>query len=179
MQEPVLMIRKKVLNVGGRNRPCVQVQAVVDPAIQAILSEHFLNETLFKRTMYQSGLPEGAPLPGPSLASHLMAFVKNDACPEIAVKTLLAGQMYQASGIWEVLAFEYIAKRAFDSLAVMIGSVAELGTETYYSPKGSDVAQHAADVVAEKRAADKVIAADALLAADALAAEASAMQNAA
>lgn len=173
------MIRKKVLNIGGRNRPCVQVQAEVDPAIQAILMEHFVNENLFKRTMYQSGLPEGVPAPGPSLAGHLMNFVKNDACPEIAVKTLLAGQMYQASGIWEVLAFEYIAKRAFDSLCVMVGSVGELGTETYYSPKGPDVARHAADVVAERAAANKVLAAEALVAADALAAEVAALQTAA
>lgn len=171
MQEPVLMIRKKVLNIQGRNRPCVQVQAIIDPAIQAILMEHFFNEPLFKRTMYQSGLPEGVVPPGPSLATHLSAFIRNDACPEIAVKTILAGQMYQASGIWEVIAFEYLAKRAFDSLVAMIVSVAELGSETYYSPHGTDTANLAADFVAEKVAAAKVLAAEA--------AEALALQDAA
>lgn len=153
MQAPILRIRKKILTIQGKVRPCVQVQAYVDPRLQSTLVEHFGNEPLFKKSMYAGGLPEGATPPTASLAPMLAGFLKNDACPEISVKTLLAGQMHQASGAWEMLSFEFIAKRAFDSLVELATCVSELGTETYYAPSGADAAMHAADIAAEKRLA--------------------------
>ncbi len=60
--------------------------------------------------------------------------LKNDACPEITVKTILAGQLFQAQSVWEMKAFEYIACRAFDSFVDFTQTVVELGTETTYAP---------------------------------------------
>ena len=136
------------MNIQGRNRPVVQIQAEVDPAIREPLSEHFINENLFKRSSYASGFPQGVPLPSPSVAPHLGNMLKSDACPEITVKTILAGQNYQANGIWDMMAFEYVAKRAFDNLLDVIATVAELKTETIYRGPNSDMISVAADVTA-------------------------------
>lgn len=138
MQAPVLKIRKKVLNIQGRDRPCVQVLAVMDPLAKAALEAHFKEVNLFKRTMYANGFPKDVPQPEPELAGHLSAFVRDDACPEVSVKTLLAGQLYQAQGPWDMMAFEYIAKRAFDSLLLLLSCCGELGRETLYAPAGTD-----------------------------------------
>lgn len=137
------------MNIQGRNRPCVQVQAVVDPDIQATLLEHFPNENLFKRSSYAMGLPAGVTPPSPSIAPHLAALLKNDACPEITVKTILAAQLHQGASLWEAMAFEYIAKRAFDSLVDIVQCVSELKTETVYLGPGSDLAAFAADTALE------------------------------
>lgn len=134
MQPPKLLIRKGMVMIQGRNRPCIQVLAVVDPAIKAKLEESFGTENLFKRSAYSMGFPAGTPLPLPTLAPHLAALIKNDACPEITVKTLLAGQLFQAQSVWEMKAFEYIACRAFDAFVDFTQAVIELGTETTYAP---------------------------------------------
>lgn len=144
-----LLIRKGMVSIQGRSRPCIQIQAAIDPDMQAVLLEHFSNENLFKRSSYSSGLPAGVPLPAPALSPHLFNLLKNDACPEITVKTILAGQLHQANGIWEMMAFEYIAKRAFEGLLDMMACVNELQTETSYAGGGSDVAAFAADTAAE------------------------------
>lgn len=149
MQAPKLLIRKAMVNVQGRIRPCVQIIAEIDPKMKDMLNQQFSTEALFKRVMYQSGLPQGAPPPGPSLAPHLSSFLKNDACPEITVKTILAGQLYQAASLWEVMAFEYIAKRSFDSLTELLLSATELGSETVYYSDTSNIALFAADTAAE------------------------------
>lgn len=149
MSSAKLMIRKGMVTLQGRNRPHVQVQAIVDPGVHAVLLEHFSSENLFKRSSYANGLPAGVPLPPPSLSPHLIAFIKNDACPEITVKTILAGQLQQCMGIWDAMVFEYIAKRAFDALVDMMVSVNELQTETHYTTPASDQAAFAADMAAE------------------------------
>lgn len=147
-----LLIRKALMPIQGRNRPCVQVQAMVDPAIQALLLEHFSNENLFKRSSYAMGLPAGAPIPSPGLAPHLGNLLKSDACPEITVKTILTGQLHQAQTVWEMMAFEYIAKRAFDGLTDIMACVNELQTETTYTGPNSDLAAFAADTDLELQA---------------------------
>ena len=158
MSAPRLLIRKAMINIQGRIRPCIQVQADIAPAMVAKLTEHFLSENLFKRSSYSQGFPAGVPTPAPSLAPHLNNFIKNDACPEITVKTLLTGQMHQCQGIWEVMAFEYVAQRAFDGLCSMMMSVAEVGVETVYAPIGSDLAAFAADLAADMPAVPAAIA---------------------
>jgi hypothetical protein len=149
MSAPRLLIRKAMVDIQGRMRPCIQVQAEVSPAMLAKLNAHFTNENLFRRASYAQGFPEGAPTPSPSMAPHLTAFIKNDACPEITVKTLLAGQMQQCTSIWEVIVFEYIAQRAFDSFCDVMKTVAEIGTETSYQPASLDLSMFAADTAAE------------------------------
>jgi hypothetical protein len=94
MSAPRLLIRKAMMNIQGRVRPCIQVQADVAPTILAKLNEHCLQENLFKRSSYSQGFPAGVPMPAPALVPHLNALIKNDACPEITVKTILAGQMH-------------------------------------------------------------------------------------
>lgn len=134
MQPPKLLIRKGMVVVQGRNRPCIQVLAVVDPALKAKLDDLFSSENLFKRTAYSNGFPASMQQPSGPLAPHVAALLKSDACPEITVKTILQGQLHQANSVWEMKAFEYIAQRAFDSLVDFCATVVELGRETVYAP---------------------------------------------
>ena len=55
MSAPRLLIRKVMMNVQGRIRPCIQIQADVPPVLAAQVSGHFINEYLFKRTSYSQG----------------------------------------------------------------------------------------------------------------------------
>lgn len=134
MQAPKLLIRKGMVVVQGRNRPCIQVLAIVDATLKAKLEDLFANENLFKRTAYSNGFPASMPQPTGPLAPHVAALLKSDACPEITVKTILQGQLLQAGSVWEMKAFEYIAQRAFDALVDFCATVVELGRETVYAP---------------------------------------------
>lgn len=134
MQAPKLLIRKGMVVVQGRNRPCIQVLAIVDPLLKAKLEELFASENLFKRAAYSNGFPASMTQPTGPLAPHVGALLKSDACPEITVKTILQGQLLQAGSVWEMKAFEYVAQRAFDSLLEFCMTVVELGRETVYAP---------------------------------------------
>lgn len=150
-----LVIRKGMFLIQGKVRACCNVQAIVDPRVRPILDEHFLGEPLFKRTAYSAAWPAGA-LPVPAaLAPSLSALLKNDACPEITVKTLLAGQLHQGANAWEMMSFEFIAKLAFDNFLAIIQTVNEMGSDVIYTGNGvieTDVAQFDADTAAEMRA---------------------------
>lgn len=150
-----LVIRKGMFLIQGKVRACCNVQAIVDPKVRAILDEHFLAEPLFKRAAYLAAWPVGAlPIPAP-LAPALSALLKNDACPEITVKTLLAGQLHQGANVWEMMAFEFIAKMAFDNFQAIVQTVSEMGSDVIYAGNGvvqSDAAQFDADTDAELRA---------------------------
>jgi hypothetical protein len=124
--------------VQGRNRPCIQVLAIVDPALKTKLEDLFASENLFKRSAYSNGFPASMPQPTGPLAPHVATLLKSDACPEITVKTILQGQLLQASSVWEMKAFEYVAQRAFDSLVDFCATVVELGRETVYAPPEAD-----------------------------------------
>lgn len=153
MSTPQLVIRKAMMDVGGKPRPVIQVQAVFDPALTSRLNELFGTEILFKRAVYAQGFPEGSPVPSPGMAPALGAFLKNDACPEVTVKSLLAGQKVQTNSMWDIVAFEYIAKRCFDNLCEFAAGVAELGTEKhYFGPNTTDFVAFNADTAAEERA---------------------------
>ena len=147
MTTPKLLIRKGMIQIQGRTRPSIQVQAIVDERLAALLMEHFANDPLFKRTMYINGFGDGPGAPGRSLQPLMSSFLKNDACPEISVKTLLAGQSYQGNSLWDLGCFEYIARRAFDALVEMLAIAAELGRETAYG--GPDLAAFEADTTEE------------------------------
>lgn len=153
MQVPKLMIRKGLVAIQGGKRPAIQIFAILDPALKAKLVESYLNENLFKRSSFASGLPDGLLPPPASLATHVAGMVKNDACPEITVKTILNGQVFQGQTLWEVKAFEYFACRAFDALVELLGTVVEMERQTYYTPAGaqllSDAEAFYADTVAE------------------------------
>jgi hypothetical protein len=134
---PKLLIRKRMQQIQGRSRPCCFVQAIVEPAARETLEKHFSSETLFRRASYSQSWPQGSvPVP-PSLAPAVSAFLKNDACPEISVKTLLAGQMHQGASVWEMMSFELIAKVAFDNLLHLVATVSELDRDIYYSGSSS------------------------------------------
>ena len=89
MRAPVLKIRKKVLEVQGQMRPCVQVQAIIDERAQEILEKDFSGVILFKRTLFSNGIPDRVPQPEAMLYPHLANFIKSDTCPEISVKASL------------------------------------------------------------------------------------------
>ena len=116
MAKPHLTITRRMISIHGKTRAVIEVQAVIDPVESALLLGQFPSENLFKRTAYAGGFADGGLQPSPPLARMLQHFMKNDACPEVTVKTLLAGQKYEGSGLWDMLCFEFIAKRAFDGL---------------------------------------------------------------
>ncbi len=116
MTAPQLTITRSMQMVHGKLRPIIGVRAVIAPDDQATLLEHFAAETLFKRTAYANGFSDGGLQPSPALSRMLANFVRNDACPEITVKTLVAGQKYEGSGLWDLMCFAFIAKRSFDGL---------------------------------------------------------------
>ena len=156
MSAPKLVIKKKMLFIQGKVRPCCQVQAYVSPGMQAALDEHFQSETLFKRAAYASSWPANALDVPAALAPALSAFLKNDACPEITVKTILASQMHQGANVWEMMAFEFVAKLAFENFLALTRTVAELGIDVIYDgiAPGSDPGGHidafTADTAAER-----------------------------
>lgn len=127
-----LIIKKRMLFIQGKTRPCCHVQAFVDAGVRAVLDEHFLTDQLFKRAAYAAAWPEGAIDIPPPLAPALSTFLRNDACPEITVKTLLAGQMHQGSNVWEMMAFELIAKLAFENFRALCDTVGELDRDIVY-----------------------------------------------
>ncbi len=149
MQPPKLLIRKGMVMIQGRSRPCIQVLAIVDPTVKARLEESFQGENLFKRSAYATGFPAGFPTPSASLAPHLGILMKSDACPEVTVKTILGGQLYQAGSLWEMKAFEFIARRAFDALVDLIETVLELGRETTYLPAEAQRLAETTELAAE------------------------------
>ena len=152
MSAPKLVIKKKMLFIQGKVRPCCQVQAFVSPELQAALDEHFHAETLFKRAAYASSWPANALEVPAALAPALSAFLKNDACPEITVKTITASQMHQAANVWEMMAFEFIAKLAFENFLALSRTVSELGVDVIYDgvTQGGDLAAFTADTSAER-----------------------------
>ena len=154
MIAPKLLIRKRMLHIQGRMRPCCFVQAIVDPAIQGVLEKHFLAEALFRRASYSTNWPEAAVKIPPSLAPALSALLKNDACPEITVKTLLAGQMQQGVNVWEMLSFELIAKVAFDNLVQLVATIIDLDRDLFYAGNAPlmEIAEFEADTSAELQA---------------------------
>jgi hypothetical protein len=151
MTPPKLLIRKRMIAVQGRPRPSCFVQAQVDPAIQSVLESYFLNETLFRRGAYATSWPEGTAKIPPALAPAMASLLKNDACPEISVKTLLGGQMHPAANAWEMMAFELIAKVAFDNLMQLVVSVIELDRDVHYlgSSAAADLAEFEADMAVD------------------------------
>lgn len=135
----------------GKVRPTCFVQAIVDPAVQNALETYFTTETLFRRAAYSQSWPEGTiKIPG-SLAPALAAFLKNDACPEITVKTLLAGQSYQGANAWEMMSFELIAKVAFDNLLELMITVRQLDRDLQYfgSVPSADLSAFETDAAAD------------------------------
>jgi hypothetical protein len=139
MAAPRLVIKKRMQFIQGKVRPTCHVQAFVEPKLQTILEEHFATEALFKRSAYSANWPATAiPVPAP-LTSAMGNFLKNDACPEITVKTMLAGQMYQGTNAWEMLSFELAAKLSFDNFLALVQAAYELDRDVIYVGLGNDV----------------------------------------
>lgn len=155
-----LSITKSMQMIHGKLRPIADVRAHVDARAAAFLLEHFSNETLFKRTAYANGFTDGGLQASPPLARMLANFIKNDACPEITVKTLLAGQKYEGAGMWDIQCFEFVAKRAFDGLAELAEGVSGFMAPELYHGFGTTpaVAAFHTDTVLEMAAAPAAVA---------------------
>jgi hypothetical protein len=150
-----LLIRKRMVHVQGKVRPVCFVQAILEQAIQSALEGHFATETLFRRAAYSQSWPDGTIKIPASLAPSLSALLKNDACPEITVKTLLAGQSYQGANAWEMMSFELIAKVAFDNLLELMATVRRLDQDLHYfgSAPSADLSAFESDAAADAPAA--------------------------
>lgn len=158
MSQPKLVIKKGMFNIQGKVRACCNIHATVPADLRTKLEEHFLNEPLFKRAAYAASWPENALAIPAALAPHVSALLKNDACPEITVKTILAGQLFQGAGVWEMMSFEFVAKLAFDNFTALLEAVAEMGTDVTYqgtAAKLKDLESFSADTTAEVRALSK------------------------
>ncbi len=163
MQAPKLLIRKGMLLIQGKVRPCCYVQAIVGPEAQALLEEHCLAETMFKRAAYSMSWPRGAIECPPAISPSLSQFLKNDACPEISVKTLLAGQMHQGANVWEMMCFEFVAKLAFNNFVAMVQSMSEIGQDVIYRGQyaGTDAGDGAGQDAGDGALASGAVAIDA------------------
>ena len=133
-----LIIKKRMQFIQGKVRPCCHIQAYVEQDVQAVLEEHFITDVLFKRAAYAQAWPKGALEIPPSIAPALSALLKNDACPEITVKTLLAGQMHQGSNVWEMMSFEFVAKLAFENFLALCDTVGDLNRDVIYDGIASE-----------------------------------------
>jgi hypothetical protein len=151
MAAPKLTIVKKMVLVHGKMRPFIEVKGHVAPTDAAFLLEHFGSEGLFKRTAYANGFTDGGLQASPPLVRMLNHFVKNDACPEVTVKTLLSGQKYEGNGLWDIQCFEFIAKRSFDALIELAEGVRGFNVPAVYHGFGveHDVAAFNADNAAD------------------------------
>ncbi len=160
-----LLIRKRMVNIQGKVRPACFVQAIVAPAAQIALETHFATEALFRRAAYSQSWPEGTVKIPASIAPSLAAFLKNDACPEITVKTLLAGQSYQGANAWEMMSFELIAKVAFDNLLELSRTTMQLDRDVHYfgatpaADLGDDLPAFEADAATDAPASQSSVAA--------------------
>ena len=161
MSRPKLIIKKKMLLIQGKVRPCCQAQAIVSPELQAALDEHFAGETLFKRAAYAQAWPNGALEIPAFLAPALAAFLKNDACPEVTVKSLMSAQLHQGATVWEMMAFEFVAKLAFENFLGLCASVSELGRDVIYEgvSAAADLEAFKADTAVEQLFAAEEMAA--------------------
>lgn len=155
MMPPRLVIRKRMQLIQGKVRPCCFAQAMIDPEIKSVIEEHFLTESLFRRASYSVNWPKGAIEIPPALAPALSTFLKNDACPEITVKTLVAGQLHQAGNVWEMMCFELLAKLAFDNLLAIVATAADLNRDLIFTGtnRQSDIASFNDDMAADSRPA--------------------------
>ena len=160
MMAPKLLIAKRMVTIHGKARPCAFIRAEIEPVDKAKLLEDFANEPLFKRVAYANGFADGGAQPSPALSRMLSNFVKNDACPEITVRTILAGQRFEGAGIWDIECFVFIAKRAFDALAEVAAGVRTFETEIAYFGFGvsDDLVAFAADTTAELVASPLAVA---------------------
>ena len=154
-----LTIAKSMRMVHGKLRPFIEVKAELEPAAKAFLLEHFASETLFRRTAYTNGFTDGGLQASPPLARMLSNFVKNDACPEITVKTLTSGQKYEGAGLWDIQCFDFIAKRSFDALCELAAGTSGFEKPEIYAGFGLDgnLAAFAADTALDMAAAPSPI----------------------
>lgn len=155
-----LTLTKSMRMVHGKLRPYIEVKAEIEPVAKAFLLEHFGTETLFKRTAYANGFTDGGLQASPPLARMLANFVKNDACPEITVKTLTSGQKYEGTGLWDIQCFDFIAKRAFDSLCELAAGAGGFAKPEVYVGFGvaADLAAFTADTALEMASAPAAVA---------------------
>ena len=160
MTAPQLLITKRMVFAHGKNRPLIEVRTIIGDAERAFLLENFAGEGLFKRTAYANGFGDGGLQASPPLVRMLNHFVKNDACPEITVKTLLSGQKYEGAGIWDIQCFEFIAMRAFDTLVELAEGVQGFGCTTPYHGFGitPGLASFEADTALEMAARPTAVA---------------------
>ena len=146
-----LTITKRLTQVQGKTKPVCEAKAIIPLAEAKVLLEHFANEPLFRRAAYANGFDDGGIPPGPGLTKMLGAFTRNDACPEVLVKTIINGQRYEAISFWDTLCFEFVAKRSFDALVVMCEGIRQLDQPQVYHGYGveADVAAFEVDTAAE------------------------------
>jgi hypothetical protein len=151
MTTQYLTIAKSMRMVHGKLRPFIEVKAELDPVSKAYLLEHFSTETLFRRSAYTNGFADGGLQPSPPLSRMLSNFVKNDACPEITVKTLTSGQKYEGAGLWDIQCFDFIAKRSFDALCELAAGAGGFAKPEIYAGFGveADLAAFTTDTALE------------------------------
>jgi hypothetical protein len=159
MSRPHLTITKRMALIHGKMRPLIEVKATVSPDAMKMLIETFPNETLFKRTAYTTGFGGAGLQPSPALERMLNNFVKNDACPEVTVKTLIQGQKFEGTGVWDIQCFDFVAKRSFDALLELVEGVAGFGTTATYQGANAtaDLADFNLDTISEMATAPATI----------------------
>lgn len=136
--DPYLLVRRQIITDHHGPTLSVHVQAVVDDVDRSRLLTCIGFETLIKKPIMVGALPfelnrqpNGLPN-NPKLAN----FLTNDDSLEITVRGLLTGQRHVTESLWEILAFEFIARHGFDMLLELMGVLDRFGEDIRYLGAG-------------------------------------------
>lgn len=136
-----LRIVNRLVQLPGKIKPVCEVKAIIPPAEAKILVDNFGNEPLFKRTSFATGFADCGYELSPSLQRTLANFVRNDACPEVLVKTMIGGQRFEGSTLWDILCFEFCVRLGFDALLELCRTVREFDQVHVYRGRDAEAAE--------------------------------------
>ena len=130
-----LIIKKRLIQATKHQlKPSVNAIARLPLDIREIMLDSFGHETLFKKAIMLGARPGRAGDNNNSVfeSKILDAFFKREESLEITVSSLMIGQTYVGDSIWDALGFELVAKRAFDTMLVLLQTIHEFDEERIY-----------------------------------------------
>jgi hypothetical protein len=98
--------------------PTVHVKAVVNRPFRELLMQNFSHEVLLQKPIMFDSLPTGMHRDkfGLPVNTHLINFLKGGDTIVITVSNLLSGYSFQASTLWDAIAFEEFAKKRLSKI---------------------------------------------------------------
>jgi hypothetical protein len=98
--------------------PTVHVKAVVNRPSRELLMQNFSHKVLLQKPIMFGSLPTGMHRDesGLPVNTHLINFLKGGDTIVITVSNLLSGYSFQASTLWDAIAFEEFAKKRLSKI---------------------------------------------------------------